>query len=102
MTSALERHRVQVGILGVGAVTQVIHLPMFSERPDVDVVAVSDPDGLKAEALPDGSASTRRSRGVPAPCDAGSQWKNRRSAAVGNKASFASGSTRMARKGMSP
>ena len=51
MTSASERHRVQVGILGVGAVTQVIHLPMFSERPDVDVVAVSDPDGLKAEAL---------------------------------------------------
>ncbi len=51
MTSESERRRVQVGILGVGAVTQVVHLPMFSERPDVDVVAVSDPDRLKAEAL---------------------------------------------------
>ncbi len=51
MTSEAERSRVQVGILGVGAVTQVVHLPMFSERPDVDVTAVSDPDRLKAEAL---------------------------------------------------
>ena len=51
MTSNSERGPVQVGILGVGAVTQVVHLPMFSERPDVDVTAVSDPDRLKAEAL---------------------------------------------------
>ena len=51
MTSAPERNSLQVGILGVGAITQVVHLPMFSERPDVDVIAVSDPDTLKAEAL---------------------------------------------------
>lgn len=51
MTSESHRGAVQVGILGVGAVTQVVHLPMFSERPDVDVVAVSDPDRRKAEAL---------------------------------------------------
>ena len=51
MTSAPEGNSVQVGILGVGAITQVVHLPMFSERPDVDVIAVSDPDTLKAEAL---------------------------------------------------
>ncbi len=51
MTSESADHPVQVGILGVGATTQVVHLPMFSERPDVDVVAVSDPDTLKAEAL---------------------------------------------------
>ncbi len=51
MTSESESSSVQVGILGVGAITQVVHLPMFSERPDVDVVAVSDPDTLKAEAL---------------------------------------------------
>ncbi len=51
MTSESGDHTVRVGILGVGAITQVVHLPMFSERPDVDVIAVSDPDTLKAEAL---------------------------------------------------
>ncbi len=51
MTAESERSPVRVGILGVGAVTQVVHLPMLSERPDVDVVAVSDPDEMKAEAL---------------------------------------------------
>ena len=51
MTSALEREPVRVGILGVGAITQVVHLPIFSERPDVDVIALSDPDRLKAETL---------------------------------------------------
>ena len=51
MTSESGRDSVQVGILGVGAVTQVVHLPMLSERPDVDVIAVSDPDTLKAESL---------------------------------------------------
>jgi len=51
VTSALEREVVRVGILGVGAITQVVHLPILSERPDVDVIAVSDPDRLKAETL---------------------------------------------------
>ena len=51
MTSAPEGNSVQVGILGVGAITQVVHLPMFCERPDVNVIAVSDSDTLKAEAL---------------------------------------------------
>ena len=51
MTSEAKPQSLQVGILGVGAVTQIVHLPMFSERPDVDVIAVSDPDTLKAESL---------------------------------------------------
>jgi len=51
VTSASEHDPVKVGILGVGAITQVVHLPVLSERPDVDVVAVSDPDRLKAETL---------------------------------------------------
>ena len=51
MTSASEHDPVRVGILGVGAITQVVHLPILSERPDVDVIAVSDPDRLKAETL---------------------------------------------------
>ena len=49
--SERKRQPVSVGILGVGAVTQVVHLPMFSERPDVEVIAVSDLDRAKAEAL---------------------------------------------------
>ena len=51
MTPASESGAVQVGILGVGAITQIVHLPILSERPDVDVIAVSDPDRLKAETL---------------------------------------------------
>ena len=51
MTSESERSPARVGILGVGATTQIVHLPMLSERPDVDVVAVSDPDRMKAETL---------------------------------------------------
>ena len=51
MTSESDRQPVQVAILGVGAVTQVVHLPMLSERPDVDVIAVSDLDRPKAETL---------------------------------------------------
>ena len=51
MTSESDRNPLQVGILGVGSVTQVVHLPMFSERPDVEVIALSDPDTLKAGSL---------------------------------------------------
>ena len=51
MTSTSESGSVQVGILGVGAITQIVHLPILSERLDVDLVAVSDPDHLKAETL---------------------------------------------------
>lgn len=51
MTSTSESGSVKVGILGVGAITQIVHLPILSERLDVDLVAVSDPDHLKAETL---------------------------------------------------
>lgn len=51
MSYESERSPVRIGILGVGAVTQIVHLPMLSERADVEVVAVSDPDRLKAETL---------------------------------------------------
>ena len=62
MTSASEHDPVRVGILGVGAITQVVHLPVLSERPDVDGVAVSDPDRPKAETLGDGSECPEFSR----------------------------------------
>jgi predicted dehydrogenase len=51
VTSESESSPTRVGIMGVGAVTQIVHLPMLSERPDVDVLAVSDPDRMKAETL---------------------------------------------------
>ncbi|MDG2281657.1 MAG: Gfo/Idh/MocA family oxidoreductase [Longimicrobiales bacterium] len=46
-----ERSPIRVGIIGVGAISQVVHLPILTERPDVDVVAIADADVHKAEAL---------------------------------------------------
>jgi predicted dehydrogenase len=43
--------RVRVGIVGTGAISQVVHVPVFSEREDVELVAVADADKHKAEAL---------------------------------------------------
>lgn len=51
MTSGPEREAVRVGIIGTGSISQVAHLPILSERDDVDVVAVSDLDRAKAETL---------------------------------------------------
>ena len=46
-----ERSPVRVGIIGAGAISQVVHLPILTERPDVDVVALADADVHKAETL---------------------------------------------------
>lgn len=46
-----ERSPIRVGIIGAGAISQVVHLPILTERPDVDVVAIADTDVHKAEAL---------------------------------------------------
>jgi predicted dehydrogenase len=43
--------RVRVGVIGTGAISQVVHVPIFAEREDVDLVAVADADEHKAEAL---------------------------------------------------
>jgi predicted dehydrogenase len=43
--------RVRVGVAGTGAISQLVHLPLLSERPDVDIVAVSDADEAKAVAI---------------------------------------------------
>lgn len=51
MTSGSEREAVRVGIIGTGSISQVAHLPILSERDDVDVVAVADLDTAKAETL---------------------------------------------------
>lgn len=46
-----EREPVRVGIIGTGAISQIVHLPIFSERADVDLVALADADELKATTL---------------------------------------------------
>jgi len=43
----------RVGIIGAGAITQVAHLPVLRKLKGVEVVAICDPDLLKARALAD-------------------------------------------------
>lgn len=45
------KRRVSVGVIGAGATSQLMHLPILSERSDVAVTAVSDLDDLKARAV---------------------------------------------------
>jgi predicted dehydrogenase len=42
---------VNVGIVGLGWISQVVHLPILSKFPDVDVVAVCDRDRAKAKSV---------------------------------------------------
>ena len=42
------RRKVRIGVIGTGATSQLMHLPILSERRDVELAAVSDPDDLKA------------------------------------------------------
>lgn len=46
-----DRPAVRLGIIGAGAISQVVHLPIFAEREDVDLVALADLDVHKAETL---------------------------------------------------
>lgn len=41
----------RLGVIGAGAISQVVHLPILVEREDVDVVAIADLDMHKAETL---------------------------------------------------
>lgn len=41
----------RVGVLGTGAISQIVHLPILSEREDVEVLAVSDDDVHKARSI---------------------------------------------------
>jgi len=41
----------RVAVAGVGAISQVVHLPILAERADVEVVCVSDHDRTKAQAI---------------------------------------------------
>lgn len=44
----LEGDKVRIGVIGTGAICQLMHLPILSERSDVEVAAVADLDDLKA------------------------------------------------------
>ncbi|MEX0907245.1 MAG: Gfo/Idh/MocA family oxidoreductase [Gemmatimonadota bacterium] len=43
--------RLRVGLLGVGAIAQVVHLPVLSQLEDVELVLVSDVDQPRAKAI---------------------------------------------------
>jgi predicted dehydrogenase len=43
--------KVRVGVLGLGAIAQVVHLPVLAEIGDVELVAVCDADKPKAKAI---------------------------------------------------
>lgn len=45
--------RIRVGIIGTGAISQVVHLPILTERTDVAVAGLCDQDRRKAEAIAD-------------------------------------------------
>lgn len=44
---------VRIALAGVGAISQVVHLPILAQRDDVDVVALADIDRAKAQTIAD-------------------------------------------------
>jgi predicted dehydrogenase len=46
-----DKDPLRVGIVGAGAISQIVHLPILAERADVDLVALGDIDMHKAETL---------------------------------------------------
>ncbi len=42
---------VRIGVIGAGAMPQLVHLPLLSERSDVKLVALADADPVKLKAL---------------------------------------------------
>ena len=43
--------KVKLALIGCGNVAQVVHLPVLEHMPDVEIVAVVDPDKRKASAI---------------------------------------------------
>ena len=48
---SVPRRPVRLGVLGTGAISQIVHMPILTGRTDVEVVAVSDADVPKARAI---------------------------------------------------
>lgn len=42
---------IRIGVVGTGAISQVVHVPIFAEREDVELAAMADIDPHKAETL---------------------------------------------------
>jgi len=42
---------IRIAIAGVGAISQLVHLPILIERSDVEVVAITDADAMKARTI---------------------------------------------------
>ena len=42
---------IRLGVVGAGAISQIVHLPIFTERGDVSISAIADADTHKAETL---------------------------------------------------
>lgn len=45
------KDKIRVGVIGVGAVAQIIHLPTLNRMPDVEIVAISDKDDNKMDVI---------------------------------------------------
>jgi predicted dehydrogenase len=46
-----EQDKVRIGVIGCGAIAQVVHLPILSRMEDVEIVAIADVDKTKVQAL---------------------------------------------------
>ncbi len=46
-----DREPIKLGVIGAGAISQVVHMPIFAEREDVHLLAIADADPHKAETL---------------------------------------------------
>jgi predicted dehydrogenase len=42
---------IRLAVIGTGAISQIVHVPVFTEREDVDLVALADSDLPKAETI---------------------------------------------------
>ncbi len=46
-----ERDPIRVAVVGTGAISQVVHVPILAERADVELVALADTDAPKARSV---------------------------------------------------
>ena len=42
---------IRLAVIGTGAISQVVHVPILAEREDVDLVALADTDAAKADTI---------------------------------------------------
>ena len=42
---------IRLAVVGTGAISQIVHVPILAEREDVELVALADTDSLKAETI---------------------------------------------------